>query len=566
MTSNIPFNLGNGTRFASAVAFSGIPIASGPIPNTAAVGFDPANQRLGFGALGGGVGPTGPTGPIGPAGPAGPAGPSGPAGQTGPTGPTGMTGDIGPAGPAGPAGPTGPTGPTAASVWQRITDATTGRLEMTYNPAFTTASTDNWVIGSQTTEGATDNKAFFINNSGATGIGSFRAGDPQGTSWDVANRGVASVCLGGDGPSAQGAFSVALTSGLAGGVSSMCGAGNFNQAAGDYSVAISGETNIASGTNSLVCCGRDNVASGDGSVIVAGLTNTASGIDSIVCGGNTNTVDSTRGAVVCGINNTVMLAGTNAVIAAGQNNVASGTDSIVACGNTNTASGTNAVIVAGNDNTASGTNSVVVCGQNNTASGTCSAVGAGIDNTVSGTNSFASGTNNNCTGNNSYCGGINSTCAFDNCLVFGDGTGATSALAANSVTIAVTSGAIIYTNFGNSTGVQLTVSSWSALCDEAFKENLIECDYDAYLAMIDELPVYEFNFINDDDIDHKYRGPIAQDWHRLIPTRDRNLKDKLSIDTLDADGCVLAAIKGLALSFADLESRLETQQLVNVSV
>ena len=55
------------------------------------------------------------------------------------------------------------------------------------------------------------------------------------------------------------------------------------------------------------------------------------------------------------------------------------------------------------------------------------------------------------------------------------------------------------------------------------------------------------------DPDTVFRGPMAQDWHELFPSK----KDGRRIDTLDLDGISLAAIKGLVLENRALSSQVE---------
>lgn len=93
------------------------------------------------------------------------------------------------------------------------------------------------------------------------------------------------------------------------------------------------------------------------------------------------------------------------------------------------------------------------------------------------------------------------------------------------------------------TGAGLTSGGiWVNNSDRALKENVTPVDAHRVLAGLRELPIYEWNYIAEDD-DMRHVGPMAQDFHAafgLSGTDDRH------IATVDADGVMMASIVALA--------------------
>jgi hypothetical protein len=237
----------------------------------------------------------------------------------------------------------------------------------------------------------------------------------------------------------------------------------------------------------------------------------------------------------------------------------------VGAGSGNSASGTNAFVGAGQSNIASNTNAFVGAGQNNTAQGLRACVGAGFGNTASGINAFVgAGNSNTASGVNAFAAGTGARAIHDGAFVWSDNSigGITTSAFNNQFVAGCAGGVTFYSNTARTLGVVMTAnaSTWSSVCDQNMKENVLVLNPRDVLQRVDELPVYEFNY-KGADAETRFRGPMAQDWHRLFPSK----KDPLRIDTLDLDGVALAAIKGLSAlvkeqseRIAALESRLGT--------
>jgi hypothetical protein len=502
----------------------------------------------------GAMGTVGNQGPVGSVGNQGPQGVAGVTGAMGAQGPTGNTGPLGPTGAVGLGGNTfgdsGATGTPGASPWIVVNDTSTAQPQVVYNPAFPTTSSYNLVAGAQTTEG-TGSFLYFINNPSDPGVGAFRAGTVTGTQWTRANRGPNSVA-GGLNNIASGPNSSVLggTTNVASGQSSTVASGETNKALGDYSVVMGGgglKGNTASGTASFVGAGCGNVASGQNSAVCGGGTsaapfgNAASALNSIVVAGIFNAAQGVSSIVGAGQSNVVAAAGTNSGIGGGLTNAVSGVASCVLGGTSNTVSGAQSGIGGGASNTVSGMNSFIGAGLSNAVAGNNSCVPGGQSNTASGNNSFAMGMTCAASGSGSFVAGANAstTAVGVNSFVWSDGTTIANATP-DSVTIVASGGTQIFSNAAQTSGVKLVagMSSWSGVCDAAFKENAREVDYADICARLRSIPIYAFNYIGSK---HRCVGPMAGDWHAMFPSS----KDAMRIDTMDMDGVKLATIKHL---------------------
>ena len=136
-------------------------------------------------------------------------------------------------------------------------------------------------------------------------------------------------------------------------------------------------------------------------------------------------------------------------------------------------------------------------------------------------------------------------------FVWGDSTDADMASASdNSVTFRAAGGYRLFSDSGLALGAQLpaNATSWSALSDRNAKENFEPIDAEDILAKVVALPVTAWNY-KADPAKRRYSGPVAQDFHAAF-----GLGNDTSINTLDTDGVVLAAIQALNRKVAALEA------------
>lgn len=313
----------------------------------------------------------------------------------------------------------------------------------------------------------------------------FRAGAVNGTQWDASQIGFASAALGQD-VVASGAYSLAT--------------GNNTTANGSFSTAM-GLSTIASGY-AATALGQGTTASGLAATAL-GLNATASGVRSV--------------------------AGGLASTASGLDSLAFGQSGTTATGEASIALGFNAQ-ASGNFSRSWGYNSV--------ASGV-SSTALGVGTQAGGLGSMAFGTF------------AAASAAAPGSFVYGDrstvGSGALiTSVSANQFLVRAAGGTVFWstaaTTYPTSPGVILFSgdSAWSSLSDVNAKENFRDLDAGDVLARLAAMPVREWNYKAQDQA-IRHIGPTAQDFHAAFHLG----QDERRINTLDADGVALAAIRAL---------------------
>lgn len=331
------------------------------------------------------------------------------------------------------------------------------------------------------------------------GKAAFRAGDVDSVEWDESNVGAGSVAFGLN-TLASGRASFAAGSAAVAAGDGATAFGTSSRAAAPHSFAA-GWAARAEGGSSLAV-GRDVAATG-GETVALGFQTVAVGPWSVAAG-NTNRAEGAA-SVALGLGTT---AASEFAVAAGSNAVASGRASL-AIGEEATTNGVSAIALG--YNVFADANHAVV-------------IGANAGATVNGRGS----------------------------IVLADGStpgAAFTANAANQFRVRAAGGVTFYTNAALSAGVSVAAggNSWSQLSDVHSKENFRELDGDAVLAKIAALPVREWNY-RTQDASIRHVGPTAQDFRAAFGLGD----DERRIDTIDADGVALAAVKALEARTAAL--------------
>lgn len=370
----------------------------------------------------------------------------------------------------------------------------------------------------------------FMKGDSATGpfYGSFQAGGAETDEWDAPGR--LSTALG------LSCSSTGLATGIYG------GRNNLNS--GDYSVVMGGQDNQVTADYCFLGGGQNNTVAADYGTLVGGQQNQVMGTHATIGGGRLNTASGADSTVMCGLSNHA--SGTGATIIGGESNTASGDYSTVGAGIGNFATGLGSFVGGGgrvgtaapatgvvNGNVASGDYSAVGAGTRNTASGDYSAVPGGSGNTASGDYSVAIGTDADTNGH-----------AFT--IALSDQNGLTGTeVTAPATMYAGFAGGIHFVTSADRTPTRLGValaagqSQWTSISDRRLKRNLRP--FEGVLERLERLPLYEYSYIGN-ETGARCRGPMAQDWHELFPSR----KPQDVIDTQDLDGVALAAIKELA--------------------
>ncbi len=318
-----------------------------------------------------------------------------------------------------------------------------------------------------------------------------RAGRVQGTQWDDANIGSQSAAFNHD-TRATGAFSLAVNDRtLASGEGSFA-AGVLSQAAGTHSFAA-GAGSVAAGIAS-VAVGQATLASGTAS-FAGGTSSRAQGAYAVAIGSNAQALGAQSSAF--GLNTVAAgaqsLAGGSGSIASGSSSVAIG-QAAQAAGNEAIALGTR-VSAAGNGSVALGTNAVA--------------------------NSAAHGS-----------------------FVFGDRstTADIVSFAPNEFNARAAGGVRFFTDASHTAGVVLSAgsSSWASLSDAAMKENFRVVDGEDVLTKLARVPIRTWSY-KAQAASIRHMGPTAQDFRAAFGLGDFPLR----INTVDADGVALAALKAL---------------------
>ncbi len=338
-----------------------------------------------------------------------------------------------------------------------------------------------------------------------SGKGALRSGASFGTAWDEANVGIRSVAFG--------------TAAKASGLNSLAG----------------GDGSTASGTNS-VALGINAIASAPLSVAFGEAT-IASGAASFAAGSTTRAIAGSSTAF-----GRQTIASGQASTAHGTSTTASGNDA-VAMGDRTIASGDGAVAL-GRLSTASGFLSFACC-NGNTAAGIAS-VALGDRSVANGNFSVTLGT------------AATTTAAATGSFVFADHTSSTpfTSFVPSQFIARAAGGVGFYTNAATTTGVELAPngSSWASLSDVNAKENFRDVDGEGVLTKLAAMSIQEWNY-KAQDAGIRHMGPTAQEFRGAFGLGDFPLR----INTIDADGVALAAIKALEARTRQTNERLQRE-------
>ena len=235
-----------------------------------------------------------------------------------------------------------------------------------------------------------------------------------------------------------------------------------------------------------------------------------------------------------------------------------------AMGSNTTASGVHA-LSAGSGTTAVGAQSVAL-GVSTSATG-AHALAMGDGAIASGGNSVAMGVQSQANGFESvamglrvYAGGNGSVvlgsdavtqAAAHGSFIFADRstTNDIVSFAPNEFIVRAAGGIGLYTNAATTAGVEMAAggSSWLVVSDANMKEHFRDLSGEDVLSKIARMPVKEWNY-KTQDASIRHVGPTAQDFHAAFGLGENPLR----INTIDADGIALAAVRALEARTRDL--------------
>lgn len=254
-------------------------------------------------------------------------------------------------------------------------------------------------------------------------------------------------------------------------------------------------------------------------------------------------------------------------VAAGSNAQANGNYSVAFGADTNAAG--SFAFVSGRNNAAIGAYSSAF-GQLSSATGNHSvvfgnsSVAAGSASLAGGTSAFANGSESVAMGLRVSAGGNGSVvlgsdavaqAAASGTFIFADRSTTTDIVgfAPNEFIVRAAGGVGFYTNAATSTGVEMAAngSSWAPLSDVNAKENFRDVSGEEVLAKIARMSIQEWNY-KAQDASLRHMGPTAQEFRAAFGLGDFPLR----INTVDADGVALAAVKALEVRTRDLNDKL----------
>jgi hypothetical protein len=382
-------------------------------------------------------------------------------------------------------------------------------------------------------------------NNDANGVRSFLGGGEENTA-----AGMYSTVAGGRMVSANGDYST-------------IGGGYNNQTTAEFAAVGGGTGNLASGVRSAVAGGSGCGAAGGYSSVGGGDRNTATGDYSAIAGGTTNNTYDYNTFIGGGVNNVAgvfggtMNEGSYSSVVGGSGNSVSAQMTFIGGGQSNSASSLSASVLGGYSNEASGQYSSVVGGYDNTASGYISMVGGGYANIASGDYStVAGGSGNTASGVGSFASGRNARANRDGCFIWNDGTNLDPVYCgANYRTVFRSSGGfVINTNASLTSGVYVAAGggSWLTVSAREKKENFEPVDTGRILDSLDAAEITSWNYKSQDP-SIRHIGLMANEFNTLLPGLGGEGMDH--INSLDADGIAIAAVKGLISENKKLKAR-----------
>ena len=198
-------------------------------------------------------------------------------------------------------------------------------------------------------------------------------------------------------------------------------------------------------------------------------------------------------------------------------------------------------------------------------------IAGGESNQVIGVYGTIPGGNRNFATNNAFAAGHRAKALQPGSFVWADGTDVdyapwlSVALGGqpNSFNVRSTGGFFIWTAVNGSgdgtagTYISQGGSGWNAMSDRNAKTNFETVDTREILNRLAAMPVMTWNY-KSQDASIRHIGPMAQDFNAAFETGDSDKSgEKRYINSVDADGVALAAIKGLNEVVKEKESRIE---------
>jgi hypothetical protein len=123
-------------------------------------------------------------------------------------------------------------------------------------------------------------------------------------------------------------------------------------------------------------------------------------------------------------------------------------------------------------------------------------------------------------------------------------------------------GVVFYTSSDISSGSILPSGSgsWNNLSYRKSKKNIKKVDPKEYLSLLDEVSIYEWSYISENNAVHI--GPVAQNFYRVFKLGNSNNH----ISMVDADGINFLMLKGLDRRYSYLDTQIKTTTSNNLEL
>ena len=315
----------------------------------------------------------------------------------------------------------------------------------------------------------------------------------------------------------------------------------YNRAVGKYSFIGSGKGNTVGDVANI-----NHASIGAYSCIGSGSGNTVSGEFSFIGGGQGNLVSSSSSGILSGLNNTIT--GAYDVITGGLTNVTSNQFSFIGNGQNNRCEGSKSSILNGEGNENYSVASTIVGGTyNNIDNSSINSVilNGSLNNIVTGDYSIVGGYRANANANGQFV--ISDSQNFD----FSNTVDTTSTWVADQFHSRYTGGYQLVSGIDGAGipdfGVTLAAdaNAWGTVSDKNRKDNFKDIDHTKTVDKFRKANIQEWQYKADiaKENDRSNYGWTAQDFHKAF-NFGKDV-DKLKIDTLQYDGVLSSAIKGL---------------------
>jgi hypothetical protein len=341
---------------------------------------------------------------------------------------------------------------------------------------------------------------------------------------------------------------------VAGGGGLISGTAYTNRASADFATVSGGLGNVASGAYATIGGGFLNEARSNSATVSGGYLNWASGFASTVSGGWDGTAGGSYSTVGGGLSNVAQTS--FASVGGGFSNTASGFATTVGGGYQSFATGDYGTVGGGMSNVAQTNFASVGGGFFNYASGFAATVGGGYDGFASGNYATIPGGMSNTAIQNAFAAGSRSKALNVGSFVW-SGADSVDTLSTNnfSFTVRAPGGARFLTGT-NLVGAVLVggATAWAALSDSNAKTDIEPIEPRAILRKVAEMPVTTWHYKHDRQ--RRYIGPMAQDFHAAFGLG----ADDKTISTLDSDGIMYAAIKGLVEELRERDKAMAARE------